>query len=50
LVPLEGAGHTVEADETYVRGKKKGARGKPTVYNSNKTAVVSLVERKGRVR
>lgn len=38
---------TVEADETYIGGK---ARGKGRGYVKNKTAVVSLVERDGRVR
>lgn len=37
----------VEADETYVGGR---ARGKGRAYVGNKTAVVSLVEREGRVR
>ncbi len=38
---------TVEADETFVGGKRRGhGRG----YVGNKTAVVSLVERGGRVR
>jgi transposase-like protein len=41
---LEG---TVEADETYIGGTKRG-RGR--AYVGNKTAVVSLVERGGRVR
>lgn len=41
---LEG---TVEADETYIGGK---ARGKGRGYVKNKTPVVSLVERGGRVR
>ena len=38
---------TVEADETYIGGKRRG-RGRG--YVGNKTAVVSLVERGGRVR
>lgn len=38
---------TIEADETYVGGKK---RGHGRAYVGNKTAVVSLVERDGRVR
>ncbi len=37
----------VEADETYIGGKVKG---KGRRYTGNKTAVVSLVERNGRVR
>ncbi|MBI5773295.1 MAG: IS1595 family transposase [Verrucomicrobia bacterium] len=38
---------TIEADETYVGGKTKG---KGRHYMGNKTPVVSLVERGGRVR
>lgn len=38
---------TVEADETYIGGKVKG---KGRAYKGNKTPVVSLVERDGRVR
>ena len=38
---------TVEADETYIGGKK---RGKGRGYTGNKTPVVSLVERGGNVR
>lgn len=38
---------TVEADETYIGGKVKGMGRR---YTGNKTIVVSLVERKGRVR
>lgn len=41
---------TVEVDETYVGGKEKGVRGRPTTYRSKKTPVVSLVERNGKVR
>lgn len=44
---LGGGGQTVEADETYVGGK---VRGKGRAYKGNKTAVVALVERGGRVR
>lgn len=40
-------GGTVEADETYIGGKRRG-RGRG--YTGNKTAVVSLVERGGNVR
>lgn len=40
---------TVEADETYVGGRRKGQRGRPG-RNSNKTPVVSLVQRDGDVR
>ena len=38
---------TVEADETYVGGKM---RGKGRAYTGNKTPVVALIERGGRVR
>jgi transposase-like protein len=40
-------GGIVEADETYVGGK---VRGKGRAYKGNKTPVVALVERGGRVR
>lgn len=40
-------GGTVEADETYVGGK---VRGMGRAYKGNKTPVVALVERGGRVR
>src|SRR3990172_7162372 len=40
---------TVEADETYVGGRRRGTpRGRPGP-NSHKTAVFGMVERKGRV-
>jgi transposase-like protein len=38
---------TVEVDETYIGGKR---RGMGRCYKGNKTAVVALVERNGRVR
>jgi transposase-like protein len=49
VVPSAGGklGGTVEADETYIGGKK---RGKGRGYVGNKAAVVSLIERGGRVR
>lgn len=46
-VPSDLLRGTVEADETYIGGKTKG---KGRGYTGNKTAVVSLVERGGRVR
>ena len=46
-VPSEKLNGTVEADETYVGGKK---RGKGRGYTGNKTPVVALIERGGRVR
>lgn len=45
--PTDLLNGVVEADETYIGGKVKG---KGRRYTGNKTAVVSLVERKGRVR
>ena len=47
IMPTDKLDGTVEADETYVGGKK---RGMGRAYKGNKTAVVSLVERGGRVR
>src|ERR1700674_2076522 len=44
---LGGGGGTVEADETYVGGRVKGMG---RAYKGNKTPVVALVERGGRVR
>jgi len=46
-VPSDLLRGTVEADETYIGGRK---RGKGRAYVGNKTAVVSLMERGGRVR
>jgi transposase-like protein len=40
----------VEADETYIGGKRKGMRGRPPAGDRKKTAVVALVERGGKVR
>src|SRR6185295_16212790 len=37
-------GGTVEIDETYVGGRKRGKKGRPG-HDSNKTPVVALVER-----
>lgn len=45
--PTDLLSGTIEADETYIGGK---ARGRGRGYVKNKTAVVSLVERGGRVR
>ena len=47
IEPTEQLSGTVEADETYIGGKKRGFGRR---YIGNKTAVVSLVERGGRVR
>ncbi len=42
--PLEG---TIEVDETYVGGRRRGARGRGA---QGKTAVVGLIQRKGALR
>lgn len=47
ILPTDKLDGTVEADETYIGGKKRGMGRR---YTGNKTAVVSLVERGGRVR
>jgi transposase-like protein len=47
IMPTDKLDGTVEADETYVGGKKRGMGRR---YVGNKTAVVSLIERGGRVR
>lgn len=47
-VMLEGS--SVEMDETYVGGKRRtGRRGRPATGEGNKTCVVGMVERKGKV-
>ncbi|MGP8173681.1 MAG: IS1595 family transposase [Terracidiphilus sp.] len=47
LFPHSKLGGTIEADETYIGGR---IHGKGRAYKGNKTPVVSLVERGGRVR
>jgi len=47
VMPTEKLDGIVEADETYIGGVKRGMGRR---YTGNKTAVVSLVERGGRVR
>jgi transposase-like protein len=47
VFPTDKLNGTVEADETYIGGVKRGMGRR---YTGNKTAVVSLVERGGRVR
>src|ERR1700758_5262625 len=42
-------GPTVEIDETYVGGKRKGKFGRPAVGDTVKTPVVAIVQRKGKV-
>jgi transposase len=39
----------VEADETYIGGRRKGQSGRPKPGATHKTAVFGMVERKGRV-
>jgi len=46
-IQLEGP--TVEMDETYMGGKRKGVRGRPPAGDMKKKCVVGMVERKGRV-
>jgi transposase-like protein len=46
-ITLEGS--SVEMDETYMGGKRKGRRGRPPAGDGKKTCVVGMVERKGRV-
>jgi transposase-like protein len=40
----------VEMDETYMGGRRKGGRGRQLKGDSNKSAVLGMVERGGRVR
>jgi len=47
---LGGGGKGVEMDETYMGGKRKGGAGRPMAGDRVKTAVVGIVERKGRIR
>lgn len=47
MMPTDQLSGEVEADETYIGGK---ARGRGRGYTGNKTAIVSLVERGGKVR
>jgi len=46
-VQLEGP--TVEIDETYIGGRRKGKRGRPMRGDKVKTPVVAIVQRKGKV-
>jgi transposase-like protein len=47
-ISLEGS--SVEMDETYVGGRRRGWRGRARVDDPQKTCVVGAVERRGRVR
>lgn len=42
-------GPTVEIDETYMGGRRKGMRGRPMRGDLTKTPVVAIVQRKGKV-
>ncbi len=46
-IQLEGS--SVEVDEMYVGGKRKGGTGRPMRGDKTKTPVLGMVERKGRV-
>src|SRR5208282_5909294 len=48
IVPIGGAGKTVESDETYI-GRKKGFK-KQRGGGAHKNVVLTLVERGGRAR
>ena len=45
----EPLGGSVEMDETYFGGRRKGARGRPLRGDKKKTSIVGIVQRKGRV-
>ena len=45
----EPLGGSVEMDETYFGGRRKGARGRPLRGDKKKTPIVGIVQRKGRV-
>lgn len=44
--PLDGE---VEVGETYIGGRRRGVRGRPKTGDPKKTAVLGMVQRKGRV-
>src|SRR3989442_2051639 len=46
---LQMEGSTVEMDETYMGGRRRGRRGRPPAGDPKKKCVVGVVERKGRV-
>jgi transposase-like protein len=46
---LQLGGPTVEVDETYMGGVRKGRTGRPPGYDHKKTPVVAIVQRRGKV-
>ena len=48
--PVGGKGKSVEIDEAYIGGRRKGGTGRPMAGDRVKTAVVGIVERKGRIK
>jgi transposase len=46
---LQLEGPTVEVDETYIGGRRKGQRGRPMRGDKVKTPVVAIVQRQGKV-
>lgn len=46
---LQLEGPTVEIDETYMGGKRKGYRGRPMRGDKTKTPVVAIMQRQGKV-
>lgn len=46
---LQLEGPTVEVDETYMGGVRKGRTGRPPGYDDKKTPVVAIVQRRGKV-
>jgi transposase-like protein len=46
---LQLEGSSVEMDETYFGGKRKGQVGRPLAGDKKKTPIVGIVERKGRI-
>jgi transposase-like protein len=46
---LQLEGSTVEVDETYMGGRRKGNRGRPMTGDKKKVPVVGIVQRNGRV-
>jgi transposase len=47
---LGGDGKSVEMDETYMGGKRKGKQGRPGPGDKQKVPIVGMVERQGHVR